>query len=91
MKQNELSFSRDGGKTWEVVGFVGEITDLGLFQTEPEPQEGRVILVGSSSLSVSGVLTIKEFPRHFEYDRGAPGPDRSQPWLRPKKGRGRQL
>lgn len=86
----ELSFSRDGGKTWEAVGFVGSVslTDLDL---PPEPDE--VLLVGRGPIVITGELRIisGSFPCLSAVTQVAEPNRADRPWLRPGKGRGRQL
>lgn len=96
MNKCELSFSRDGGKTYEVVAFIGEVTieDLGVFQDDP--RAGDIIVVGGGGpFEISGKMQatseVTPAPAQLFGPLGTPGPDRSKPWLKPKKGRGRHL
>jgi hypothetical protein len=94
MNKCELAFSRDGGETWEVVGVTDfTIEDLG----PPSEDSGEVIIVGGGGpFSISGELRATfdctpSPPFAYLFGHREPKPDRSKPWLRPKKGRGRQL
>lgn len=91
MGSTVVQFSRDGGETWEPLGVmdVKLCIDGGEFPEEP----GVIVVGGRGGMAIRGSMTCTFFhsdltvPEVGYLDPQCPG----KPWLRPKKGRGRQL
>lgn len=96
---HELSLSRDGGKTWEVIGPVSEIVGLDHDSSDsarPLLSEEEMRAFGEAVLALPDrkqtpveLVVAAACEAGISHIRSAPPLHR--PWLRPGKGRGKQL
>lgn len=82
LKGTDISFSTDGGETWESLGSLSNCT-------APEEHSSPRALLGGS-FSISGTLEIEV--RNYQLETIVrlpvePYAPKSKPWLKRKKGR----